>query len=656
MTVVLLLSCLLSLSILRVAESFSVQPHTTIVLASDIKNIIELLPSDALIQIASPDTLEKTSTFVQSAAQNYAALAFNLQKQSEIILTSCQSIFRDLGSSSTFVFSNLNSKIDVERILTDISTNGIFQNDQLSEIRRTILEDVEKFYEVNVVAKALETVEFLSRSPLAKDTEAALKAADQIIRNEILGKNKEIFLSQITEIVDNAPTRSLQLLAAAKDSVGVSILTEFDKILDANPKLRLSASQFAVDAYNTELIPRVTETVDFLAKSPLAQNTKAVATAPTSQLAAETVTQIAQRTAPLTELLEGFALKQQERLANAAASWTMSTSQSVDGFFQAALPSDIGSPLAPLSVTLPELSVPPTVLENAVTELQEAGEKAVAAVEVLIPALGRGGVTLSVELGQAGLVLLSNSAAAAASAGSAVLQLAEGLLTVLPQRSAELLAQSLPTATDAAVSTVSIGIEAEQRLAAEALALAEEKANEVVAAVSQWRFFSDPSHWQNGYWERQIASAAALLEELQLDKRSGSDAIAAAEKAAEETLAAAAARFSAIAQRNERLVELENSLQGLLASIQRLSEASGGKSSSYSEGYLQLSQLATDFQLKANAALTLLANLQSELSSTFGKVSLDGSVAKGSWGEELKDLQTSLSHYVEDFIDKGRDL
>ena len=229
-------------------------------------------------------------------------------------------------------------------------------------------------------------------------------------------------------------------------------------------------------------------------------------------------------------------------------------------------------------------------------------------------------------------------------------------MTVLPQRSAELLAQSLPTATDAAVSTVSTGIEAEQRLAAEALALAEEKANEVVAAVSQWRFFSDPSHWQNGYWERQIASAAALLEELQLDKRSGSDAIAAAEKAAEETLAAAAARFSAIAQRNERLVEIENSLQGLLATIQRLSEASGGKSSSYSEGYLQLSQLATDFQLKANAALTLLANLQSELSSTFGKVSLDGSVAKGGWGEELKDLQTSLSHYVEDFIDKGRDL
>jgi hypothetical protein len=257
--------------------------------------------------------------------------------------------------------------------------------------------------------------------------------------------------------------------------------------------------------------------------------------------------------------------------------------------------------------------------------------------EELLPSLERGGVTLSVELRNAGSTLLSNSASAAGSVSRALLQLGQDSVTVFPKRTAELVLQDvLPTASKTVSGTFAQAQMLEQQLLV-GLRNAEVQTEELVNAATRWQLFSDPNHLENGFWERQLADANAFLRNW------NDDSLPAIEKSAEDTYVAAVDRFAEIARRNNRLVELTESSQRLLSAIRTLSDEVKEKVESGSEdSSTRLTQLAYDFQLQTSATLTLVSKLQSEVSRSLGNLE--------------SQVLVDLPHYVEDFIAKGQDL
>lgn len=114
-------------------------------------------------------------------------------------------------------------------------------------------------------------VDYLARSPLAKNT------------NEFITATKAASIQSAEFQYDSTglPTNPVTSFTA---DLGKSIRTGFDGILDANPKLRLSTSEATMDFYNTVFLPKATSIIAFLDRSPIAQSTREVLDAPSSEI------------------------------------------------------------------------------------------------------------------------------------------------------------------------------------------------------------------------------------------------------------------------------------------------------------------------------------------------------------------------------------
>eukprot|EP01036_Dinobryon_divergens_P025811 gene25811-34398_t len=590
----------------RVLEYISVTPR---VIPS---NIIDQFSDIASTSSTLSDVSDLYWLSLEKVIVDNVDFASRLRTLSDEFLGSVESVVKTLNRGNNFEGSFNMDEIKLE--LADVATQNIH-----------LLEETKEFYEKSILNNGLSTIDFLSRSPIAKDTVIAIEKVEQLLRSNIFEQNKAILAENIGKILQDVSSKSL-------DSAGANILVEFNKILDTNPKLRLSSSEYVVDAYNSEVLPRAIDTAAFLARSPLAQNTKAVALAPTSQIVADFLTRIAERAAPLGDSIDGIVTFQQQRITDALSAVSASTVKSLADI---TIPNDLD---IDISVQWqPSLPLSPQLMADSVDGFGTLAVQVAKTADELLPSLERGGVTLSLELGKAGSALLSNSVSAAGSVSQALLQLGQDSVTVFPKRTAELVLQDvLPTASKTVAGTIAQAQTLEQQLLV-GLRDAEAQTEELLNAATRWQLFSDPNHLENGFWERQLANANAFLRNW------NDDSLPAIEKTAEDTYVAAVDRFAEIAQRNNRLVELTESSQRLLSAIRTLSDEVKEKVESGSEdSSTRLTQLAHEFQLQTSATLTLVSKLQSEVSRSLGNLE--------------SQVLVDLPHYVEDFIVKGQDL
>lgn len=595
----------------RVFDYVSITPRIDII-PSNINDFFSTISSS---YSSAPEVSDLYSLYwlsLEKVIVDNVDFATRLSSLSDEILGSVELLVKTLNRGNNFETSYNLDELKLE--LSDFATQNI-----------ELLGESKEFYEKAILTNGLSTLDFLSRSPIARDTVIAIEKVEKLLRSNILEQNKAILAENIGKILQDVPSKPL-------DSAGASILAEFNKILDANPKLRLSASEYVVDAYNNEVLPRAIDTAAFLERSPLAQNTKAVALTPTSQIAADFFTRLAERTAPLGDSLGWIIAFQQQRVADTLSTLSASTVQSLEDI---TIPNDLD-----IDISLqwqPSLPLSPQIVADSVDSIGTLAVQVAKTAEELLPSLERGGVTLSVELGNAGSSLLSNSVSAAGSVGRALLQLGQDSVTVFPKRTAELVLQDvLPTASKTVAGTITQAQSLEQQLLV-GLRGAEAQTEQLVTAAARWQLFSDPNHLENGFWERQIADANTFLQNW------NDDSLPEIEKAAEDTYVAAVDRFGEIARRNNRLVELTESSQKLLASIRTLSDkVKENVESSSEDSSTRLTQLAHEFQLQTSATLTLVSKLQSEVFSSLGNLE--------------SQVLVDLPHYVEDFIVKGQDL
>ena len=590
-----------------VLEFISVNPKTAVI-PSEINDLLSRISS---LSSNAPDVLDFYSLYwlsLEKIVVDNTEFAGKLSTLSDEIVSTVGSVVQALKSGSIDPAFNLD-KLQL----------------QLDDLSIIFSEEAKEFYEKTILTNGRSTVDFLSRSPIARDTVAAIENVEQLLRSNILEQNKAILTEKIGKILQDVPQKPL-------DTVGANILAEFNKILDADPKLRFSSSEYVVDVYNNEVVPRATETAAFLARSPLAQNTKAVALTPTSKIAADLLAGLVDRTAQLSDSLGGIVAFQQQRVINALSALSASSVQSL-GTIE--IPNDMD-----IDISLrwqPSLALSPQVVADSVDSLSNLAVQVEKIAEELLPSLERGGVALSSELSKAGVSLVSNSASAAGSVGRALVKLGEDSVTIFPQRTAELILQDvLPTTSKTVAGTIAQAQTIEQQLLI-GLSEAEAQTEQLLSAASRWQLFSDPNHLENGYWEKQLADATTFLQNW------NEDSLPAIEKAAEDTYVAAVDRFGQIARRNTRLVELTDSAQSLLSTIRTLSDGLEENLKGDSEvGSARLAQLANEFQLQSGATVTLVSKLLSEVLSSLGTIGSQVSV--------------DLPHYVEDFIVKGQDL
>lgn len=367
-----------------------------------------------------------------------------------------------------------------------------------------------KFWEEKIVLKTKDTIEFLSRSPLAKNTESWING----IRR---------FQPPTLSLPDVTPSIPSELHTL---DVGKVVNDKFTEYLDSHPKLKMPASQFVVDYYQTEFLPRYESTAEVIGQSPLARGIQQFTSRSSSEVAADLTQSLGQRLQPLTSRLASLGDRIITKLAVEPAKNTFDAIVSTTKSIVASVTTNSGegegvtstartAPAGIDELALPKLpSLPSDILPAIPTidvdDLVDAGQSAVAQ---SVTALGRASSRFGTELAEKGSILIRNTAEFTTSVTNGIGEIFEDVTTILPAKTVQILKQSstqLPViAEDAAQTSGTL-----QSSITDLSNNVQRIVQDTVDRAGQWRFFSDENHWETGFWEQQIKRLVSTSEKI----------------------------------------------------------------------------------------------------------------------------------------------
>lgn len=252
-----------------------------------------------------------------------------------------------------------------------------------------------------------------------------------------------------TAINDLKQSNSALVDSNLKETLGSYINANFNGYLDANPKLKLSTSEFVLDYYTRIFEPKAIDTLELLDRSPLAQSTRELASAPTSEIVGKIASATAEKLSPFTNVLSGIANRVGDKLFggpiealsaslesfNGAIDKLASTASSlpsiqVDQFISSAGKGDLPSPSLPSFPSFSfDSSLPTTIRLD--DDRTKAFQAAIAnTVGQITPSLSRAGSTFTAELAEKGSILSTNTGNAVAATGNAIGSIFKGIATI----------------------------------------------------------------------------------------------------------------------------------------------------------------------------------------------------------------------------------
>jgi hypothetical protein len=192
------------------------------------------------------------------------------------------------------------------------------------------------------------------------------------------------------------------------------------------------------------------------------------------------------------------------------------------------------------------------------------------------------------------------------------------------------------------------------------------RGREVVEAVGRWRLFSDPNHWQTGYWERAITSLADALQHIPRDEPSRTRAVAEFADQVAQAWKDAGYRFLEIARR-EKGVDLDPHLDLLVDNVQQLVVRAASTLTEELQARFVAIKAATsqdpDVDLRvalseaaAEATSRVVTDLKNAVAEQLNRIEeLQREIRRAQY-EEQQELLTELRNYVTHFIDEGQDI
>jgi hypothetical protein len=182
--------------------------------------------------------------------------------------------------------------------------------------------------------------------------------------------------------------------------------------------------------------------------------------------------------------------------------------------------------------------------------LAQVGQAVQAVADNSLPAIARATSRFGEGLSRSGDTLLANTEGALQTTSSAILDILNGAANVLPGKTSSLLSEAgeaIPVVTSEAVQTVTPVVN-------NVLASIESSQSEVVKTldnVQNWKFFTDDSHWQTGYWEQQIIKTNEFVNNW--NEKSLNDVL----NNVNSKLELAQNNFNKIAKSNPNMIEVD---------------------------------------------------------------------------------------------------
>lgn len=492
---------------------------------------------------------------------------------------------------------------------------------------------VADWWENSVIPSAQHRLAVLKTSPLAQNTQSLL---DQLQQLQVSKPNSALNIAGGNNVANRVGDNN-ELVS----SLGRSTKESFDAFLEKYPKLKLSTAEFVSDYVDNTAIPKVKDTLDFLDRSPLAQNTRNFAARPTSEVAKD-IFDNAQRIAkPVTDLVGLIGYRAVSKLAepiastaDIALSLVTKSVQEANQFLSTASDADAG--LTALD-NLPKQLIPTDALSDLPTIIKpevftDLPQKAGAVLSSSLTAIGRAVSTLGEELSASQEILLSNTASFAGKFGDAVSTIASDAINTLPKKSGELISQG--------VERVQTRVKPEGAGLLDSLtAQSSDKISQVQNTIltkleeaSQWRLFPDDKHWESGYWEQQVqklTETSQRVVEISKDRSKR-------ELFVSETKSSLSQLAETVSNNWKRIQGSNPSFQNL----DRLLDASSSITSKATPPQLPPSPPIPSIKLDES-----VFNLQNRFKSISSTVS-----------NELQSFSRDASHYVEDFIKTNQDV
>lgn len=319
-----------------------------------------------------------------------------------------------------------------------------------------------------------------------------------------------------------------------------------------NPELQQSTSAWVSKYYNNVVAPKAAETGDFLGRSPLATDTKALFSKSTSEFLGvfydKFKTASEPTLGPVSRGLDDFFVnklggqldKSFQAGLDANPDLKLSTSDYLGKLLggsgsslDRAIKTDFGlTPEQQQASTSVYASRATAGASDAVNRALEATAKSIdvgAAVDSLSKtasvapeALSRAGATFSSQLAEKGDILVSNTLGGLESTGKGLQSIQDGIVNIGVPKVVEGTSKVATFVSDATnggvkgisdsvdkISTISEdpskGLEVDPRIV--------EKFNNFGNKVTSWRLFTDENHNENGFWENAIKNTAKLASD-----------------------------------------------------------------------------------------------------------------------------------------------
>ena len=297
--------------------------------------------------------------------------------------------------TESLTVSNPNVIVDIFHVVEDIKQSLLTSS---SLKAHEILSNSQPFIDQELQT-LIDKTQFLINSPLARGSRDLITGIDAFLNSDAIGNFKASDTSIIAKhFLDN----TLQ-------EYGRVTLSEFNKIIDENPKFRLSSSEYISDLYNNVLIPKLDDTAAFLDKSPLFTNIKYVAAAPTSEIIGKVSSTIAEKISPVTDTLVGVSSRLSSKVITAVSDLSstvvISIETSVDSVISEVSPSNAKfTDVSTTSINIP-FQLPSINLKNVEETFEAVASNS-------IPAVARATVSFGEGLERSGNILVTNSLAA----------------------------------------------------------------------------------------------------------------------------------------------------------------------------------------------------------------------------------------------------
>ena len=351
--------------------------------------------------------------------------------------------------------------------------------------------------------------------PIYQSLESQANSQIVALQPKLQGLSEQTVIS-VKSIYDHFIESNSQFIQESKPKVESYFLSFYDRLIEADPRLNLKTNEYISLVLKDDIKPRVEATIDYLNQSPLITDIRNVASRPTNEVAYEQLKPVGDFLVDLggrvvRKLIAEPTVKLAENVGSAVNSIITSASQE----FETSVPN---IPNFQVNIDTDKIA---STLSNAIPPASVFNEKFIESFNSFVnevgPRIALANNKFGIELAESGDKLVSNvngfyesisqySGNKFANVGIQLVDIPSkfiGYVAEIPQGS-----RYIPTSTSP-----------------EPLKTASDYIDPIVNSVTdlqdklqKWQFFTDPNHWENGYWEQQITKISNVVATLDENK------------------------------------------------------------------------------------------------------------------------------------------